>query len=720
MTMTQPLATETAPSPFPLSLTTLVVFYRDSPPFPLPSSITELPPPTNPTNDTVNAKGIAYLPQRGLVVSLTANLAGNPCLKVIDPQTGSRSRWAPKDKNQKDLILHRGMENKLAVVPARPGSGFTPGDLFVATGNGGNGGGISNQIARVRADGSDFQQTWAEPSAALQSLDGKTIGGPRGGLAFDNPGGAFNGELIVLLRQQQLFRVDSSGTATLIADLSDLGLLPEGVAVTPTTFGPHSGEIAVGIEGNQDDSNGVGSNGAKSNGGKIYLVSANKTKTLLADIHSATEDLRVVPAMGGTLYLTEIDFHHESGNRILVATSSQLLPYRGQLLAINEMSGEIWAIAYVSLPEPHYTLTLIGRVFDWTSEGLTGPPSGEASELEQCCFAEVEPVLPNWTSFSELPGGFTTDQHVACCANDKTLYVIGTSNGHGGYTAGELYYSKLENGQWDTPWHPLGFAPTHNTTLAPAAAVQHGKLHVFAVDSATNKTYHSDRSIGTWEEVPSMSTTLAPAAALVNGWVVLCVVSSDTNALRINELRPTGQPGFTGPVDVPASDPNAPRIRELSLTSQTGPGPTAHFDDPDTADYAPAVAGFQGDLWLFHVHSSRVYVRARTAAGQWTNSTELPGFGRTDVGVGAAGLPSLVAGVPYSKQLYTFLKESSSNHLQINMASETGTWSGWSSIDTTHTTDRAIAACVQDATKPVVHQFAKRLADGKVLWRNTQ
>jgi hypothetical protein len=192
-----------------------------------------------------------------------------------------------------------------------------------------------------------------------------------------------------------------------------------------------------------------------------------------------------------------------------------------------------------------------------------------------------------------------------------------------------------------------------------------------------------------------MVTNLAPAAGLVNGSIALCVKSSITSYLRFSELRPTSNAASASPW-------------------------TPYEQVSESPDYAPAVAAFQNELWVFFLQSSKIYARARTATGTWTEKAELPGGGSTNIGVGAAGTPGVVQNqAPYSKELYLFLKGSTSNKHYINMASETGTWSAWGLLDPTSTTDRAIAACVTTASSPKVYLFAKGIGDKKIYWRKT-
>src|SRR4030095_7908322 len=106
-----------------------------------------------------------------------------------------------------------------------------------------------------------------------------------------------------------------------------------------------------------------------------------------------------------------------------------------QLIALNEMSGEVWAIAWTGSA---YTQQRIGRSPGrWNSEGL----ELEGTELEQSCFAAKTPVAPSWTNFTEvMPAGFTTDQHVAVATQGDLLSLVARADGtNASFTAGHLY-----------------------------------------------------------------------------------------------------------------------------------------------------------------------------------------------------------------------------------------------------------------------------------------
>lgn len=113
--------------------------------------------------------------------------------------------------------------------------GFTVGDVFAGSGFGT---GSGSTIARISADGATIQNPFA-------TLPGET-GLLWGGLYFDRTGN-FGGDLMVATTTGGIYRVNSSGVATLIAR-HPLNAPVEGIITIPSDprFGPLSGKILVG------------------------------------------------------------------------------------------------------------------------------------------------------------------------------------------------------------------------------------------------------------------------------------------------------------------------------------------------------------------------------------------------------------------------------------------------------------------------------------------
>jgi len=126
-------------------------------------------------------------------------------------------------------------EVKIATVRAGNPAGFAAGELFV-------GNGVDGQIVRVSADGATVQNPWVD-------LPGTGNGLMRGSLYLDRTG-VWGGDLIVATTVGQVWRVDNSGNASLVADLGGVHL--EGLITVPDAplrFGTLAGRALAGAEG---------------------------------------------------------------------------------------------------------------------------------------------------------------------------------------------------------------------------------------------------------------------------------------------------------------------------------------------------------------------------------------------------------------------------------------------------------------------------------------
>lgn len=111
-----------------------------------------------------------------------------------------------------------GVTDEVKIATARSGNpaGFNTGELFV-------GNGVDGQIVRVSPDGSVIDNPWVD-------LPGSANGLMRGSLYVDRTG-VFNYNLIVATTDGEVWEVDASGNATMIADLAGVHL--EGLITVP-------------------------------------------------------------------------------------------------------------------------------------------------------------------------------------------------------------------------------------------------------------------------------------------------------------------------------------------------------------------------------------------------------------------------------------------------------------------------------------------------------
>jgi hypothetical protein len=601
-------------------------------------------------NDLVNPKGVAYHPALDRVlVTLTPNSSTGRSLVLNQVSSdGAREIFADGYHPFRDV------ESMLVVVP--PGvpvaTGFVAGDVYVNRGPAG-------QISRLSKTGTVLADVWVDLNS----------NGLWGGLAFDTVG-IFNGRLVAVDNDGKVFLVAPNGGKTLLVDLAlMLGVRAraEGVAVAPASFGPLGGQIIVGIEGDNDDD---------AQTGKVYAVDVQGIPTLLADIGFAAEHVIFVPPMGGTYYQAQLSFERPRENRLWCATPSQFLARAGKLLVINEMSGDLWEVAWDGTS---YTQSRSGRAPGrWSSEGL----SIQRTELECGDFAVRPPSLPGWTDWVEVPGAGTTD-----LAPNASVDASGNLHlfAHG-IRDRRVYVQSLSGTteQWGTGWVevPGGLTTSHSF----ASALHETNLHLFAVRD-DGVVVHKRAFVGTgplsnepWVPLPGLQTDAAVAAAVGAGRLVVCAKAAD-GQLHINELA-VGERSWSGWSLVP------------------GDGHT---------NANPHLVPFHDELYLLikGLTTDRILLIARLAEGiEWTDWVEVPGAAQTDQGACAT----------YANgQCYLFVKGTNNTPFS-NVCSNTGTWSGWSQLPNPGATDKALASASFGGR---VYLFAKGITDQRLYVRHT-
>ncbi len=622
--------------------------------------------------EPVNPKGVAYHPGLDrLLVSLSPfHIALETRSQILNAirLNGSRSVFAPGYR------MFRAVESKIAIAPefGPPASaGFTPGDIFI-------GRGPQNEISRLSAGGEILADVWASLGES---------GGLWGGVCFDTEGD-FGGRLIAVENTGKIFLVNPDGGFILHADL---GLRLEGVAVAPATFGPFARQIIVGVEGYNDDDH---------RSGEIYAIGRDGERNLLANIDYAAEDIQFIPPLGGLYFQTELSFEGERENRLLAVSSSQFLNRLGRLIVVNELTGELWEVAWDG---SRYTQQQAGRAPGrWSTAGF----NVQGTELEAGCFAVKTPRIPHWTDWRLVDENFITDQAPAA-ATDAFGQVILFTRGSGD---GDIYLNSTQERVQSftatiqtepsdpTRDDPLGGREWRGwrrdpasltTTHAPACASHNLQLYTFVVqpDGRIMHKYFSPGATEippgvtpSWEEVPGgFLTNAACACGMVNGSLVLCAINNDLE-IHLNELAPGGR-RWSGWYKIP------------------GGGHT---------DVTPAVASFQDELYVFikGLTSKRILLKTRLVDGDWTSWAEIPGAGRTDAPISA---------IATQGQLYIFVKGTDQKPY-VNVASETGSWSGWHVLQNPVMTDTALAATEMDDRFVL---FAKGIDDRRLYMRST-
>lgn len=194
-----------------------------------------------------------------------------------------------------------GFTDEVKIATARDDgvNSFTPGTMF--TGNG-----IDGQIAKINPDGS-FVNPWVD-------LPGTGNGLMRGSLYVDRTG-VFAGDLIVVTTSGEVWRINSAGTPTKLADVN---VHLEGVATIPNDpqFGGLAGKIITGAEGQ----------------GRVYAIDTSGNVQFWA-IPFNIEDIDLIPE-------NENFFGVNFGTgRLLGVPAASFDSVEGQILLTQEFGG---------------------------------------------------------------------------------------------------------------------------------------------------------------------------------------------------------------------------------------------------------------------------------------------------------------------------------------------------------------------------------------------
>ena len=188
-------------------------------------------------------------------------------------------------------------EVKIATVRSGNTGGFTTGDLFVGNGEDG-------EIAKVTAGGATVINPFV-------SLPGSGNGLMRGSLYVDRSG-AWGGDLLAATTAGELWRVNSAGAPTFIADVN---VHLEGLLTVPNDpkYGPLAGKAIAGAEGV----------------GLLYAFGTDGTVTT-HNVGVAIEDIDMINA-NENFY--GVNF---GTSKLLGAEASQFAPYVGEILLTQE------------------------------------------------------------------------------------------------------------------------------------------------------------------------------------------------------------------------------------------------------------------------------------------------------------------------------------------------------------------------------------------------
>ena len=204
------------------------------------------------------------------------------------------------DGEHQPFSEYMGLTNEVKIGTAREDNlgGFEPGSLYV-------GNGLDGEIVRISADGMTIDDPWV-------SLPGDGNGLLRGSLYVD-PTGLFGGDLVVATTGGEVWRIDASGSPSLIADanvhLEGLIIVPD----APARYGPLAGKILCGAEEQS----------------LLYVFDASGT-TETYDVGVAIEDIDLV--LPGENFFG-VNF---GTGRLLGAEDEEMVTIMGDILLIQE------------------------------------------------------------------------------------------------------------------------------------------------------------------------------------------------------------------------------------------------------------------------------------------------------------------------------------------------------------------------------------------------
>ncbi len=204
--------------------------------------------------------------------------------------------------NQAQFSALSGVSDEVKIATVRSGNtgGFTPGDLFV-------GNGVDGQIVRISNNGATITNPWA-------NLPGAGNGLMRGSLYVDRTG-VYGDELIAVTTAGEVWRVNSAGAGTKIADVN---VHLEGVVTVPNNaaqYGPLAGKIIAGAESFVP--------------GRLYIFDGSGASSFI----TPGVNIEDIDHITGTENFYGVNF---GTSRLLGAPASDFAPYAGEILLTQE------------------------------------------------------------------------------------------------------------------------------------------------------------------------------------------------------------------------------------------------------------------------------------------------------------------------------------------------------------------------------------------------
>lgn len=275
-----------------------------------------------------------------------------------------------------------GLTNEVYLSAVRSSActgGFTVGDVFVGTGQGG-------QIGKITNGGATFVANWVQ-------LPGES-GLLRGGL-FQDRNCAFGGDLIVTTTSENVWRVTSAGVPTRIA--TGVGDTLEGPTTIPNDprYGPWAGTVVVASEGC----------------GCVESVNAAGRVTHWPG-YSSAEAVHVVPS-GQNFF--GVNFQ---AGKLVGIKASDLVPFVGDVFVATESPGRLIDVRWNPVTQAFVTQDVINQIAQF--EGSAFAPTGIANlpPPEQSISASGKTfIATEGAAFSGAVASFTDPDTTATAAD---------------------------------------------------------------------------------------------------------------------------------------------------------------------------------------------------------------------------------------------------------------------------------------------------------------
>jgi len=233
-----------------------------------------------------------------------------------------------------------------------PESSSSVGEVVVAASLGQAGFASGDVYAGSGADGKIYQFTNSGSSQSLFTTLPGTAGQVR--QIFFDPGSSFGGNMLVTTTSGNVYKVDSTGVATLLASV---GEDTEGMDIATSAWGPYAGDLLVGSE----------------NSGTIRLISPTGVITVLGSIGSfpGAETVSFVPLNLNASDPLQGFYVSNYATNVQFAAASNFSGLLGDAVITDEFGGStMWDVHYTGSGFTITPFTFTGNQISQFEDGI--------------------------------------------------------------------------------------------------------------------------------------------------------------------------------------------------------------------------------------------------------------------------------------------------------------------------------------------------------------